>query len=152
MEAARAAAEAEAAGPYVPLLPAWRQMARGADRDYVRNLKLELTTTEDQVITLAWHCGIVEGEWSASLMAVGRRRAWRRARPAAAKAAVAVTGRRGGSSSHRTRRVICPSRSRSSVCPLLSTSALFCRAPRLNCATAGVSGLLLGPRFFGDRV
>lgn len=51
VEAARAAAEAEAAEPYVPLMPAWRQrqVARGADREHLRNLKLELTTVEDQV-------------------------------------------------------------------------------------------------------
>ena len=49
VEAARAAAEAEAAEPYMPLMPAWKQVARGADREHLRNLKLELTTVEDQV-------------------------------------------------------------------------------------------------------
>lgn len=49
VEAARAAAAAEAAEPYVPLMPAWRQVARGAGREHLRNLKLELTTVEDQV-------------------------------------------------------------------------------------------------------
>ncbi|CAM9142920.1 unnamed protein product [Ectocarpus sp. 12 AP-2014] len=52
MEAARAAAEAEAAQPYVPLLPAWRHVARRGDRDFLRNLKLELTSLEEQVAPL----------------------------------------------------------------------------------------------------
>lgn len=57
LEAARAAAaEAEAAEPYVPLMPAWKQVARGADRELLRNLKLELTTVEDQV-GRGWHRG-----------------------------------------------------------------------------------------------
>lgn len=47
-EAARAAAAIEAANPYLPLLPAWRQQVRRSDRDVLRNLKLELTTMEDQ--------------------------------------------------------------------------------------------------------
>lgn len=57
VEAARAAAEAEAGEPYVPLMPAWKQVARGADREHLRNLKLELTTVEDQV-----RSGTVDGE------------------------------------------------------------------------------------------
>ncbi|CAB1115606.1 unnamed protein product [Ectocarpus sp. CCAP 1310/34] len=48
MEAARAAAEAEAAQPYVPLLPAWRHVARREDRGFLRNLKLELISLEEQ--------------------------------------------------------------------------------------------------------
>ncbi|CAN0392345.1 unnamed protein product, partial [Ectocarpus sp. 8 AP-2014] len=52
MEAARAAAEAEEAQPYVPLLPAWRHVARRGDRDFLRNLKLELTSLEEQVAPL----------------------------------------------------------------------------------------------------
>lgn len=51
VEAARAASEAGAGEPYVPLMPAWRQVSRGADREHLRNLKLELTTAEDQVST-----------------------------------------------------------------------------------------------------
>lgn len=47
--AAAAAAAAEAMQPYVPQLPAWKQQARRADRDVLRNLKLELTTMEEQV-------------------------------------------------------------------------------------------------------
>lgn len=59
-EAAREAAEAKVAQPYVPLMPAWRQVGRRADRDYVRNLKLELTTMEEQVrIGLDW----IELDW-----------------------------------------------------------------------------------------
>lgn len=49
VEAARAAAEAEAAQPYMPLLPAWRHVARRGDRDFLKNLKLELTSLEEQV-------------------------------------------------------------------------------------------------------
>lgn len=47
--AAAAVAAAEAMQPYVPQLPAWKQQARRADRDVLRNLKLELTTMEEQV-------------------------------------------------------------------------------------------------------
>ena len=60
VEAARAAAAAvamayatgaaeEAARPYVPQLPAWKQQIKRADREVLRNLKLELTTMEGQV-------------------------------------------------------------------------------------------------------
>lgn len=48
MEAARAAALIDAAHPYVPLLPPWKQYIRRGDRDILRNLKLELNTMEEQ--------------------------------------------------------------------------------------------------------
>lgn len=50
-EAARAAA-VEAAHPYLPLMPAWRQRVRRTDKDVLRSLKLELTTMEDQVFVV----------------------------------------------------------------------------------------------------
>lgn len=53
-EAARAAAVIEAANPYLPLLPAWRQQVRRSDRDVLRNLKLELTTMEDQASSVCY--------------------------------------------------------------------------------------------------
>lgn len=53
-EAARAAAAIEAANPYLPLLPAWRQQVRRSDRDVLRNLKLELTTMEDQARSVCY--------------------------------------------------------------------------------------------------